>query len=262
MLSFCKIPSSFASFIKPRPFVSHPARLISSLLLPRFQVKQKHMLRRHRKWRWGRDPPPTRAPAGRRPVPSAAWSGSQNLPKGETGNTSGGYKACSESGGWPLIKGIRDEEKNGEGKKRQYYITFSLLKRRHSGFTGPKRIIRGRFNFNKCGLVFWLQASFDLCLNICIRLYRPFPKIHIQGHPRWIYFVLILHWHDMVQWDNTSTVHKRRNRPVQLNHWESDTNFVHHIKSNTNCTRTSATLNNYAHNVLVRIFLKGRVLSR
>lgn len=118
MLSFCKIPSFFPSFIKPRPCVSHPPRLISSLLLPRFQVKQKHMLQRHRKWRWGRDPPPTRAPAGRRPVPSAAWSGSQNLPKGETGNTSGGYKARSESGGWPLIKGIRDEEKNGEGKKK------------------------------------------------------------------------------------------------------------------------------------------------
>lgn len=92
MLSFCKIPSCFPPFIKPRPSLSHPPRLISSLLLPRFQVKQKHMLQRHRKWRWDRDPPPARAPAGRRPVPSAAWSGSQNLPKGETGNTRGGYR--------------------------------------------------------------------------------------------------------------------------------------------------------------------------
>lgn len=194
MLSFCKIPSCFPPFIKPRPSLSHPPRLISSLLLPRFQVKQKRMLRRHRKWRWGRDPPPARAPAGRRPVPSAAWSGSQNLPKEI-------QEGVIETGGWPLIKGIWDEEKNEEGKERQYYITFSPLKRRHSGFTGTKHVIRGRFNFNKCGLVFWLQASFDLCLNICIRLYLPFPKNHIQGHPRWIYFVLILYWHDMVQWD-------------------------------------------------------------
>ncbi len=83
MWSFCKTPSSLPPFIKPCPSLSYPPpRLISSRLLPRFQAKQKHMLRRHHKWRWGRDPPPARAPAGRRPVPSAAWSGSQNLPKG------------------------------------------------------------------------------------------------------------------------------------------------------------------------------------
>lgn len=119
MLSFCKIPSSFPPFIKPCPSLSHPPHLISSRLLPRFQAKQKHMLRRHRKWRWGRDPPPARAPAGRRPVPSAAWSGSQNLPKGETGNTRGGYRARSETGGWPLIKGTRDEEKMKRGRGRK-----------------------------------------------------------------------------------------------------------------------------------------------
>lgn len=100
-----------------------------------------------------------------------------------------------------------------------------------------------------------LATSFDLCLNICIQLYLPSPKIHIQGHFRWFYFVLILHWHDMVQWD---VLHHVREGTVQLS--STTENLIHTWCNVLNCTGTSSPLNSYVHNVLVHIFIKATAL--
>ena len=70
------------------------------------------------------------------------------------------------------------------GGRQRYYIIFSLSEKKKrnegkegtGGFSGPKCIIRARFNFNKCGFAFWLAALFDLGFNICIPPYlQPTP---------------------------------------------------------------------------------------
>ncbi len=190
MWSFCKIPSSLPPFIKPCPSLSYPPvwSPVSSYLVS--------------KQSWNTcfggiaNGGEVVTPLQREHQPAA----------GQSHQLLGQVAKTCRRGRKEIQKGVIELARkpvaglwSKENKKiRQYYITFSLLKRRHSGFTGPKRIIRGRFNFNKCGLAFWPQASFDLCLNICIRLYFPSPEIHIQGRSKWLYFVLILHWHE---WD-------------------------------------------------------------
>lgn len=135
------------------------------------------------------------------------------------------------------------------GKKRQHYIIFSLLKRQHSGFTGPKGVIWSRFNFNKCGLAFCSRLFWSLFEYMHLTI-PPFPK---DSYSRPLWMILFRFNSSLARCSpmgtlfSTSSVRPNSTTENLIHTW------LNVLKCNTNCTRN---MPNYVHNVLVHIFLK------